>query len=220
MMKFCAGALLFAIFAAPMPAAQGSVKIGVIDPIRVQSTSKWAGRLVLEVKRQHRKNVDLLRDLAKKIEKAEKDLKMWSPGSVERDRATLEVGVLRTRFKNMESMYQTWRDRRIAEVIVAVRTKIGEKAAFLAKRRGLALVLKKVSLPKDGKTSEKLMAVRNRIVLYAADELDLTDDVVKLIDADEPATGRAPNAKPEPAKKAATIREANSGGKRPLQPRK
>ena len=157
--------------------------IAVINPRRVRVLSKWAQSLLASVDAKTKQDLAKLEAVRVEREKLAKQLELWEQGSREYKEKQLEIGVLGTRIQNMSSLYQNIRDVALAKALLTVRTEMQKAVAKLAAKRGIDLVIQKTGIPDKGSVQAQFTAMQTQLVFFAKPELDLTQDVAKLLDS-------------------------------------
>ena len=185
MIRLLVATTLFAAAAVPAQnGKKGDFKVAIVDLGVVQQKSKWASGLLLDAKQRSNKDRQDLQELRAKLQRKTKDLDLYVKGSEPYDRVQLELGMLRTKHSNLQKMYESWYNRRVANALLAVRAKTDATIAAIAQKNGYLLVLRKTVIPKDTSVSNKLMALQSKIVLYAHKSIDISEQVAQMIDAD------------------------------------
>lgn len=179
-------------------AAPAKLAIGAVDFVKVfEAYPKY----IQELKRlEEAKKVvtGKLDEMKNQLNERKSQRELLNPNTRERAQADLELDLA---VKQYNGMVQIWgedlaqqHDRLRVECYEDIERAI-EK---LAKERHLALVLRLHRFVGEGSVQEKGQAYERRMVWYAADEVDLTADVIKLMQV----AGGEPkkDASPAPAK--------------------
>lgn len=136
-----------------------------------------------------------IRDLGDQLELAQADLVAMAEGSTARRRKAEEVAELRIKLEVGGRFAEQLIDRRRAEVFAELFQKMQNGAAEVAKQQGFELVLNNDmggEIPRD--TEAQIRSVMaGRRVLFAADSIDITEAVARLLNNQWNA-GRAANA--------------------------
>ncbi|HMQ22851.1 MAG TPA: OmpH family outer membrane protein [Planctomycetota bacterium] len=171
--------------AAPQSSATASPnqRIGVVNMYTVRKASRWARDQFDQVEKQAMQDKKVLEGLVAEREKLTQRLGLLDPDSRDAQLLDIDYGILQTRLKNQGQLYGALRERSIAEVLVLIRERAQKAVEKIAAERGLDLVLQQSEVPENGSLGERFSLLRGQIVMYAKGELDLSEDVAKLLDA-------------------------------------
>ena len=163
------------------PAAGPSGLIGTVD---MGGVMKGFGK-VKEANEKFLEDVNVRKAELKKMDERTKrdvaDLATLQPGT--RDHAELDAKIKQEKQQLIARQRQTNEEyaKRQAEMLSSFQHEIQEAIAVVARRRGLSLVLR---VPKGAEEGANLVAVAQTIsreVLYVGGDLDLTEEVVTLL---------------------------------------
>lgn len=152
-----------------LAAANGSFRVGVIDPQAVIEKSKAGSRALAGLKEHAQARETVMKNDQKELEKLQEDLNAAS--------STLGDDEKKRRQERFAQKYQEWQKRgqefqaelgqKQKELVQEYMKKIEEATSIVAKRHGFDVVI--------DKGSENTL----KIALYYRDGLDLTNEVVK-----------------------------------------
>jgi Skp family chaperone for outer membrane proteins len=184
--------------------AQAAIKAGVVDLVEVtnsyERTKDASADLQVEqanLKAASEPKVKALEDLRLKRDGFNKGTKEWQQLDDQGLKAEVEL-------RNELALEQVKIERRHRDVLLEMYREITTVVDRLAKQKGLDLVFTQAFLAPpqiDVDKSKGLDDLKNRIVgqriLYPADVVDLTQDVLKILNADYKAKKPAGDTKPK-----------------------
>ena len=171
-------------------AAGPSSKIGVVSVQRVFRDCKRSARYNAEVLAEQSRTTAELQRLSKEVEASKAGLNAFKRGSSDYLAQLREVfdkqgkrdAEQEYRMQQKAVKYQRW----VEEVYVDILRRVGE----VAKQKGLDLVVERdeVEFPALSVDSA-MLAIRTHKVLYSGGCLDITDEVIALLDKEESKFG-------------------------------
>ncbi|GEM_PF-5979336 len=162
------------------------LRIAVVDWNAVKNRSKKIGAMISEEEKKLAGLNRELEDLTKKVKDLEDGLVMFEKGSKEADQAVRDLKVARYKLEQTRTMGTLWARKHRNEILLRIYDIIHEKVRLLAEKKHLDLVLR---LEQESKEEVKLgtamrLSVRQaNTCLYHSDRLDLTEEVIQLLDA-------------------------------------
>lgn len=183
-------------------AAKAAPKVGVVDFVKVVDAyprAIEARAKIEELRKQQRGVLEAELKKGKELEVQLEDLQRGTPAH------DLKLHELRLKKQNIEGMEQIfdreWR-RKIDEFYTTIYSDLERAVAIVAKERGVLMVLRAHPQLEDGSLENKSRVFEARIVWYAAEEIDLTPAVIKLLQVPLPAEAKPDSGKPEAPKPA------------------
>lgn len=132
-----------------------------------------------------------LDEISEQINQKQEELQIFQPGSPEAQETRLELLRLEMRARGEQQISEALLQQRTAEMQVDIFDKIRETIQRLAERRGYELVLShdgEVQLQsRDIESVQK--AIAQRRVLWAKDALDITDELMRMMNNEWAAGG-------------------------------
>jgi Skp family chaperone for outer membrane proteins len=168
-----------------------NLKIGVVDFDRLGQSIPEVNRQLEEWQQEGRKLEEEMGARGQELKKLDDQRQGMEPGTAGRFRADNEF---HTKVRSAEIFRQQTQDylqSRMDTIKDVALTEMNKAVADLAKKKGLQIVLRIRELPdlakkEYKKVENRLQAHEHRTVLYHADELDLTEELIRIVKAAPP----------------------------------
>jgi Skp family chaperone for outer membrane proteins len=195
----CLVSLSFAPFAHRRDTEAGHAprapEVGVIDVAKAFEQNPRYVKVKEELKLMKESFDEQLRNMGRKLSELEAAIGALEPDSDERRLKQLRFDLQAREAEGMERLLRERFDRETMVREIPIHEEIDVAARKVAEARGVKLVLKmsKVEAGVDnaklstGALRQRQGALRSRDVIYSADELDLTSDVIKWLMVPPPA---------------------------------
>jgi Skp family chaperone for outer membrane proteins len=159
-----------------------AIKIGVVDLKKVSERfEKW---LVFAKKLEDESNAsnDKLAAMEKDIKKLQEMLKNFEPGSEKHTQIQIEISqkqiTLRSYFEREQKRLKAMAEKMGAELLRNIEDVIKEYGRI----HGYTLIIKKEDLPVQGRDWDQLRSyVSRKSVMYYDPNIDITDEIVKIL---------------------------------------
>jgi Skp family chaperone for outer membrane proteins len=221
--RFVAMALAAAAFvpaqegSKPAPAATEAaagpargIVVGVVDVKRAFEQSARKQRMIAEMQMLQKAFDERLQRLSDQIDELRATMATLAPDSEERLEKRFELEKVTAEARGLQEFLQQRLQREMVRREIELYEDIDAAVAKVAKQQGVTIVLRRSQVDElsiePGKMSTGALearhaALRNRDVLYAADAVDLTADVIKILMVPPPekTPGDAQGGAPAPA---------------------
>ncbi|MCA8970488.1 MAG: OmpH family outer membrane protein [Planctomycetes bacterium] len=163
--------------------ATENAKIAIVDTSVIRKASKWAKGVMQQLDQQAQADRRAFEALVAERDGLKRKLEFLEPDSRDAQFLKIEYNVLTQRLQSQNELFSILRERAIAEALVEIREWTQKAVAEIAQKRGIDLCLQQNEVPEQGTLQEKITLLRGQIVLYAKPTLDISEDVVKLLDS-------------------------------------
>ncbi|MCB9890797.1 MAG: OmpH family outer membrane protein [Planctomycetes bacterium] len=163
--------------------ATENAKIAIVDTSVIRKASKWAQGVITQVDQQSLADRRALDGLMAERDNLKKKLELLEPDSRDAQLLKVEYSVMTQRLQGQNELYSILRERAMAEAAVQIREWTQKAVADIAQKRGIDLCLQQNDVPAQSSLIEKFNLLRGQLVLYATPTLDISEDVVKLLDS-------------------------------------
>lgn len=162
-----------------------TARIGVVSLRELFQNCKKNADYRTKVEKEQEEALAELNQLSAEIEASKAALKTRKVGSEDYWQLQRELLLKQSGFNAKKEFFQQrlmQKDRQWTEELFR---EILKYAGEAAKQKGLDIVLARdeLDLPSDASSTELMLAIRTHKLLYAAEELDITKDVLVLMDA-------------------------------------
>jgi len=198
-MKFLQASAVLAAIAIPSVTAvsraslqgKASPKVAIVDATYISTASKWAKVNYLDkIDKESRGYESQLQKIGLDIERLKRDQVWLKAKSHKWNLKQVEVETLGHRRQLLGRTYRLWLDSEMNSASRAIYERIANAVKLVCEKQGIDLVLKKRGTRNSSNPNIK-DAVRLDQVIYANSALDITDDVLKLVDNADVGTGNA-----------------------------
>lgn len=181
----------------PAPVADAkALKVGVVDFVKVMDAFPRSieGRTKLdELRKQNRAVLEVELKKGRELELHLEDLQRGTPAH---DMKLHELRLRKQDIEGKEQLFEReWR-RRFDEWYMSVYADMERAVAIVAKERGLQLVLRVHPQLEEATVENRTRVYDARIVWFAAEEIDITAAVIKVLQVPLPAEAKPEAAKP------------------------
>lgn len=188
----------------PAPTAESAAKpatpkIGIVDFTRVVDAYPRAIAERKKVDELRKQQLTILDAEVKQARALQAELGELNRGSKSYDLKAHELRMKQQHIDGLQTVYdRDWR-RRIDEFYTAIYSDLERAVAMVAKDRGILMVLRAHPELEDDSIENKARVFEARMVWYAAEELDITQAVINLLQVPLPPDPKAKSTEEKPA---------------------
>jgi len=184
--------LLLAFSAGAAEAEEAEVKIGVVDVIRVFDAYERSEDLEKELQGEAKGFSNKMESMKEELKRLEAEIELLSPEHERRVEAVSELAMKRQVYQSTVMAEQKKLMARQSKMLVEVYDEIAVAVEEYAKVEGYTLVLKAESKDVRGDTPDEVqLRIAVRPVLYYSSVHDLTDDIIRVLNAKYEAEKKA-----------------------------
>lgn len=163
------------------PAAPIKIAVGVVDFVKVFDAYP---KFIQERKRMdevYKATQQRLDELKQRINEKKSARELLTPGTSERLQSDLDLDLAVKQFNGMGEIWKADLERQVDRLVVECYEDVERAIDKVAKDRGVGVVLRLHRSAQSNDVQDRYTAYERRVVWYAAGEVDLTIDVIKLM---------------------------------------